>query len=46
MPASGNVEWVMVVNLIIWTGLFLYLLRLDRKVRALETPVETTETEP
>jgi CcmD family protein len=37
MPVSGGIEWVMVVNLIIWTGLFLYLRRLDRQVRALET---------
>lgn len=28
--------WVVVVNLIIWTGLFLYLLSLDRKVRQRE----------
>ncbi|MBV8202143.1 MAG: CcmD family protein [Acidobacteria bacterium] len=27
----------MVVNLVIWTGLFLYLRRMDRKVRELET---------
>lgn len=27
---------VLAVNLIIWTGLFLYLLRLSRKVRAVE----------
>jgi CcmD family protein len=26
----------MVVNLVIWTGLFLYLRRLDRKLRELE----------
>jgi CcmD family protein len=36
MRVSGGIEWVMVVNLIIWTGLFLYLRRLDRKLRALE----------
>lgn len=45
---SGSIEWVMVVNLIIWTGLFLYLRRLDRKVRALEAlggpePLQPTE---
>jgi CcmD family protein len=33
---SGGNEWVLVVNLIIWTGLFLYLRRLQRKVRMLE----------
>lgn len=26
---------VMIVNLVIWVGLFLYLLRLDRKVKRL-----------
>ena len=49
--ASGSIEWVMVVNLIIWTGLFLYLRRLDRKVRALEAPgasepLQPRETQP
>lgn len=29
--------WIAAANLVIWTGLFLYLLRLDRKVRELET---------
>ncbi|HVT57944.1 MAG TPA: CcmD family protein [Thermoanaerobaculia bacterium] len=33
---SGGIGWVLVVNLIIWTGLFLYLRRLQRKVRRLE----------
>ena len=28
--------WVLVVNLVIWTGLFLYMLRLGRRVRAAE----------
>jgi CcmD family protein len=50
MAGSGNVEWVMLVNLIIWTGLFLYLLRLDRRLRqtarALQEPAEITEAEP
>jgi CcmD family protein len=50
MAGSGSVEWVMIVNLIIWTGLFLYLLRLDRRLRetarALGAPPETTETKP
>lgn len=27
------------VNFLVWTGLFLYLVRLDRKVRTLETAV-------
>lgn len=48
---SGSIEWVMVVNLIIWTGLFLYLRRLDRKVRALEAlggsePLHSRERQP
>ena len=29
--ASGGPGWVVAVNLVIWTGLFLYLLRLDRR---------------
>ena len=27
---TGGIGWVVAVNLIIWTGLFLYLLRLER----------------
>lgn len=30
---SGGILWVLVVNLVIWTGLFVYLLRLDLRVR-------------
>ncbi len=33
---DGGVTWVAAVNLIIWTGLFLYLLGLERKVRRSE----------
>ena len=33
-PAQGALFYVMGVNLIIWAGLFLYLLYLDRKIRA------------
>ncbi len=29
---SGGLGWVVVVNLVIWTGLFLYLVRLDRRL--------------
>ncbi len=36
MAVSGGIQWVLAVNLIIWTGLFLYLRRLDRNLRALE----------
>jgi len=34
---------IVAVNLIIWTGLFLYLLRLGRKLRALERDRERLE---
>jgi CcmD family protein len=33
---SGGIGWVVAVNLIIWTGLFLYLLRLGARLRDLE----------
>jgi CcmD family protein len=32
----GGNGWVVAVNLVIWTGIFLYLLRLDRQVGELE----------
>jgi CcmD family protein len=32
----GGPLWVTAVNLIVWTGLSLWLARLDRRVRALE----------
>ncbi|KAB2967504.1 MAG: CcmD family protein [Thermoanaerobaculia bacterium] len=32
----GGPIWVTAVNLVIWTGIFLYLLRLERKVDELE----------
>jgi CcmD family protein len=33
----GNINfWILGVNIIIWTGIFLYLLRLNRKLRDLE----------
>jgi CcmD family protein len=35
MELSGD-NVVVVVNLIIWTGLFLWLLRLSRRVREME----------
>lgn len=28
--------WIVAVNLIIWTGLFLYLLRLGKRLREME----------
>jgi CcmD family protein len=33
---EGGIGWVAAVNLVIWTGLFLYLLRLEAQVRNLE----------
>lgn len=33
---EGNLGWVVAVNVVIWTGLFLYLLRLNTKIRDLE----------
>ncbi len=32
----GGLGWLLVVNLVIWTGLFLYLLRLGRRLRDME----------
>jgi CcmD family protein len=29
---SGGPAWVVAVNLVIWSGLFLYLLRLERRL--------------
>lgn len=34
--AEGTTLWVVGVNLVIWTGLFLYLLRLSRRLDRLE----------
>jgi CcmD family protein len=35
--AGGDMNgWILTVNLIIWTGIFLYLLHLNRKLRDLE----------
>jgi CcmD family protein len=36
MIEQGGIEAVAAVNLIIWTGLFVYLLRLSKKLRKLE----------
>lgn len=33
---TGGIGWVVAVNLIIWTGIFLYLLRLGARLRDLE----------
>ena len=37
---DGGLGWVMAVNLVVWTGLFLYLLRIHRLVRAVERRAE------
>ena len=37
---------ILAVNLIIWTGLFLYLLRLSTKVRAVEQAAPEADHEP
>ena len=37
---------ILAVNLIIWTGLFLYLLRLGKKVRAVEEAAPEVDHEP
>lgn len=37
---------ILAVNLIVWTGLFLYLLRLGKKVRAVEQAPPEAEDEP
>jgi len=35
---SGGIGWVLAVNLVIWTGLFLYLLWVETRVRQMERP--------
>ena len=30
---DGGILWIAAVNLVIWTGLFLYLMRIERKIR-------------
>ena len=39
MFQNGNL-WLAAVNLIIWTGLFLYLLSLERKIGRREIDIE------
>lgn len=36
MDLSGGNTGVVVVNLIIWTGIFLWLLRLNRRIKEME----------
>ena len=42
----GGNGWVVAVNLVIWTGLFLYLLRIERRVRELELTSTTDAATP
>lgn len=35
-PVGDINGWILAVNLIIWTGIFLYILHLNRKLRDLE----------
>ena len=37
MEATANASlWIVAVNLVIWTGVFLYLLRLGKRLREME----------
>ena len=36
MNSGGSEAFIVAVNLIIWTGLFLYLLRLGKRLRKME----------
>ena len=37
MPEMGEgLGWVLIVNLVLWTGLFLYMMRLQGRLRAAE----------
>jgi len=33
---DGSIAWVLATNLVIWTGLFLYLLKVEARIRNLE----------
>jgi len=36
MPAPESLVWVAAVTIVIWAGIFVYCLALDRRVRRLE----------
>jgi CcmD family protein len=36
MPAAESLFWVAAVTTVIWVGVFIYCLGLDRRVRSLE----------
>lgn len=42
---DGGLGWVLAVNLVVWTGLFLYLLRLHAQVRRIERGARRGEEE-
>jgi hypothetical protein len=39
---SDGLGWLIVVNLLLWSGLFLYILRLQRSLRAAERAADET----
>ncbi|HUO86196.1 MAG TPA: CcmD family protein [Thermoanaerobaculia bacterium] len=43
---DGGLTWVLAVNLVVWTGLFLYLLRLHRRLRRLERTAAAATNPP
>lgn len=46
MPELGEgLGWVLAVNLVLWTGLFLYMLRLQGRVRDAERRADALEEE-
>lgn len=36
MPASDSLIWVTAVTVVIWAGIFVYCVGLDRRIRRLE----------
>lgn len=36
MPASDSLIWVTAVTVVIWAGIFVYCIGLDRRIRRLE----------
>jgi CcmD family protein len=42
---TNGLIWVLAANLVIWTGLFLYLLRLERKLGASNGTAESNGDE-
>ncbi len=40
----GGPLWILVVNLVIWSGLFVYLVFLGRKISAVERQVRSAQT--